>query len=325
MEVMYDHTREHLFLDMPDGLNFLFHFFVGVPIFFMLSGYLIWQSAGRSSNYFVYLKKRFWRIYPELWVAVAIEIIAILILYQQSIDYPRLGLFIIGQATIFQFWTPDFLRGYGCGCPNGALWTICVLIQFYFLAYLLYKWLHGKKTILWGVSILATIAVSIFTPFVQEWLGNIGGKLYGVTIIPFLWMFLLAAFYSEKKEIILPLLKNCWPYLLLMLLIVRVLHVDFHAGYNAMDSVLLFSGLLGLAYDAPNVNVKKDVSYGIYIYHMTVVNILISFDVMYNKWLMVLVVGLTLLIAYLSTETVGKWSLRMKSKYNRRKPPVLAF
>ena len=94
--------------------------------------------------------KRFWRIYPELWVAVAVEIIVLLLLYRQPINWPQMGLFTFGQATIFQFWTPDFLRGYGCGTPNGALWTITVLIQFYFCAYLIYKWLHNKKFFVWG-------------------------------------------------------------------------------------------------------------------------------------------------------------------------------
>ena len=150
---------------MPDVINVFFHFFVGVPIFFMLSGYLIWQSVGRSDNYPNYLKKRFWRIYPELWVSVAIEIVAIIVLYQQPIDYYKLALFAIGQATIFQFWTPDFLRGYGCGCPNGALWTICVLIQFYMIAYPLYKWLQGKSASRWVISIIVSLCISLLTPF----------------------------------------------------------------------------------------------------------------------------------------------------------------
>ena len=42
-------------------------------------------------------------------------------------------LFIFCQSSIFQFWTPNFLRGYGCGTPNGSLWTIGILIQFYII------------------------------------------------------------------------------------------------------------------------------------------------------------------------------------------------
>lgn len=150
INVLYGHTIEHLELEEVPVFGNSVHFFSGVPLFFTLSGFLIWQSIGRSNTFGDYAKKRFWRIYPELWVAVVVEIVVLLLLYHQPINWPQMGLFVFGQATIFQFWTPDFLRGYGCGCPNGALWTITVLIQFYFCAYFIYKWLHNKKIVVWG-------------------------------------------------------------------------------------------------------------------------------------------------------------------------------
>lgn len=150
IQVLWGHTLAHLGLANVPVLGDFIGFFYGVPIFFTLSGFLIWQSIGRSRSFGDYAKKRFWRIYPELWAAVVVEILVILALYRQPIDWPKLGLFTIGQATIFQFWTPDFLRGYGCGCPNGALWTISVLIQYYFLVYFVYILLKNRRLIVWG-------------------------------------------------------------------------------------------------------------------------------------------------------------------------------
>ena len=150
IQVLWGHTMAHLELEKIPVLDDIVMFFSGVPIFFSLSGFLIWHSIGHSNSYKDYAKKRFWRIYPELWVAVIIEILAIILLYRDHIDWTMLGLFTIGQSTIFQFWTPDFLRGYGCGTPNGALWTIAILIQYYFLAFFIYKWLHKRKLLVWG-------------------------------------------------------------------------------------------------------------------------------------------------------------------------------
>lgn len=150
IQVLWGHTLEHLELaDIPILGQFII-FFSGVPIFFTLSGFLNWHSIGNSRTYKDYLKKRFWRIYPELWMAVAVEIIIIIVLYDHTIEWRQLLLFTLGQSTFFQFWTPDFLRGYGCGTPNGALWTITVLIQFYIIAYLLYKMLHKRRLFIWG-------------------------------------------------------------------------------------------------------------------------------------------------------------------------------
>jgi len=145
IQVLWKHSLIHLELPNIPVLGDFVLFFQGVPVFFTLSGFLIWQSIGRSHTFSDYAKKRFWRIYPELWLAVVVELVVLLLLYHQPIDWAQFGLFAIGQATFFQFWTLDCLRGYGCGCPNGALWTISVLIQFYFLAFFIYKWLKKRN------------------------------------------------------------------------------------------------------------------------------------------------------------------------------------
>ncbi len=121
LQVLWGHTLWHLEIERIPIIGDFIEFFIGVPVFFTISGFLIWQSISQSKSFGEYAKKRFWRIYPELWLAVAVEIVVLLLLYHEPINYPQLGLFTFGQATLFQFWTPDFLRGYGCGCPNGAL------------------------------------------------------------------------------------------------------------------------------------------------------------------------------------------------------------
>lgn len=162
LQVLCGHAIMHLDLTVSSVLQLFLDYLSGVPVFFTLSGFLIWLSVGRSKSFIEHAKKRFWRIYPELWVAVAVEIAVIFVLYKQPIDWPRLGVFTIGQASIFQFWTPEFLRGYGCGTPNGALWTIAVLIQFYFLVYFIYKWLHKKRLVVWGGGNFGIFDIGIF-------------------------------------------------------------------------------------------------------------------------------------------------------------------
>lgn len=82
-QVFFGHMVGHLELSIPvnERLFRVLYFLNGVPIFFIISGFLIWFSIGSSKSYGQYLKKRFWRIYPELWVAVVVEITVIIILY----------------------------------------------------------------------------------------------------------------------------------------------------------------------------------------------------------------------------------------------------
>ena len=313
--MVYGHALTHFEIgDIPVLGDFL-RFFMGVPLFFTLSGFLIWQSIGRSKTFGEYCKKRFWRIYPELWVAVIVELIVLLLLYHQPINWPQFGMFAVTQSTIFQFWTPDCLRGYGCGCPNGALWTICVLIQFYIVAYPAYKLLHGKKNWIWICTIVAFIALGAATETIRSHMPTMVGKLYGQTFIPYFWLFIMAAFVAEKKEKVIPFVTKWWWALVILCLLKKYLHVpdiSIPYFYPLIGSTLLFFAALGIGYALPKLNVKTDISYGIYIYHMTVVNAMLTFGLMHNQWYFAIALAVTCLLAWVSTKTIGEWSRKRK-------------
>lgn len=318
IQVLWIHALTHLELQNIPVIGAFIAFFSGVPIFFTLSGFLIWHSIGRSHSFSDYAKKRFWRIYPELWVAVALEIIVLLILYSQPVDWPKMALFVFGQATIFQFWTPDFLRGYGCGCPNGALWTIAILIQFYFLSFFVYKWMKGRSMAVWGGVLLASILIEVFGPTIRHFLPGIIGKLYGVTLIPYIWMFMISSFAAEFKDTILPVLKKYWWIFAIILITNRTVgpvDIKMNTYYALFDTILLFCALVGFAYQFPNLNIRTDISYGVYIYHMTVMNAFISLGFKGENWTIWGVVGLSCLLAWISTRTIGQITAKKKEKF----------
>ena len=56
IEVLYGHAFRHLQIDAIPVLGDFIYFFQGVPIFFTMSGFLIWRSIGRSRSLGEYLK-----------------------------------------------------------------------------------------------------------------------------------------------------------------------------------------------------------------------------------------------------------------------------
>lgn len=66
-------------------------------------------------------------------------------------------------------------------------------------------------------------------------------------------------------------------------------------------------------------NVKTDISYGVYIYHMTIVNALITCGYMRNQWLMLIVIVTTCILAWISTKTIGEYSRQRKYKDTQSK------
>jgi len=168
-----------------------------------------------------------------------------------------------------------------------------------------------------GGVILVSIIIELLEPSIRHALPSVVSKLYGVTLIPYLWMFLIAAFVAEYKEKILPLLEKYWIVFIVLLIIMRyILHWDIpmNTNYSLFGTVFLFCGLVGFAYQFPKWNIKTDISYGIYIYHMTVVNALMALGFTGQSWTLWIVVLLSCLLAWVSTKTIGKISIGRKQQ-----------
>ena len=313
LQVMLSHVIEHLELPFSKWPGIVLGFYNGVPVFFVISGFLIWFSMERSSSYGGYLKKRFWRIYPELWVAVIVDIITIIIFYS-GWNVKDLVLFAFSQGSILQFWTPDPLRGYGCGTPNGTLWTICVMVQFYIIAWLIHRLMHKRKWIFWLIGFAVLIGICIGGQWIAERTGmEIVIKLYGQTVLRYGWLFYIGCFIAEFKDRLRPVLSRFWYLFLIVSVAPYLTHVDLHAGYEVFWSMLLVSGLIGFAYAFPRLSVKTDISYGIFLYHMIIVNIFIQMEWLHSWGYAVIIMLIAALLAFGSAKTIGAWAARKKA------------
>ncbi len=313
-QVMFGHLVRHLELSCPTWLSGIVGYFSGVSIFFAISGFLIWSSIERSHSYGDYLKKRFFRIYPELWVGIAIEIISILVFYDRW-EIKSLMAFVFTQGTVLQFWTPDSLRGYGCGTPNGTLWTICATVQFYLIAWFLHKLMHKKKISFWIAGFVSLVGVSILGHTIAGTIGpDVIVKLFDQTIFRYLWLFYIGCFIAEFKDSILPIISKYWFVFISVGVIPVLIRKDIYAGYNVVIAMSLASGLIGFSYRFPRIAIKTDISYGLFIYHMIIVNVFISSGLTGSWWQFFAVLAISCILAYISTITVGKWAARKKTK-----------
>lgn len=70
---------------------------------------------------------------------------------------------------------------------------------------------------------------------------------------------------------------------------------------------------MGFAYRFPKLAIKKDISYGLFLYHMIYTNIFIQMGWMDDWRYFFYVLILSCVSAYLSMITVGKWSAGKKT------------
>lgn len=152
--------------------NYLIFSYVGVKGFFVISGYLIFQSLIRSQSIMEYLTKRVLRIFPGLIVAVFISLLATYLVYpQKDVPYflnPEIYSYFLDNILLFvsHFDIPGVFENMKSTALNGSLWTI----RFEFLCYLMLLVFFPLKSnkrslsILTALLLLSLIALQLFFP-----------------------------------------------------------------------------------------------------------------------------------------------------------------
>jgi peptidoglycan/LPS O-acetylase OafA/YrhL len=285
LQVVYTHTLEHLNIENELLINIghFLRYFPGVTIFFLISGYLITMSYDKNSNVKEYIKNRVLRIYPALYVNFIIGFLILLYFNQfENISLFSIISWSVAQLTFFQFYNPEFIRDFGVGVINGSLWTISVELAFYIILPFIYIYLKNnfyKKFI--GLMLLSLVFyyynININTKtFIYE-------KLISASILPHLFYFLIGFYLYKYRDSLIKYLEN-------KVLIFTILYGI--AVYVSIDNFLyllikqfifaLFIFSIAFSYKTLTYSLIKhnDFTYGIYIYHMLIVNLFVQLGLM---------------------------------------------
>ncbi|WP_102268868.1 acyltransferase family protein [Massilicoli timonensis] len=305
IQVLFGHAVIHFNLDMGGGLHAIWLSFRGVPVFFILSGFLLWNSLTKKKQSFKeYFRNRVLRLYPELILCVILNSIVITIFMWDQLKLLPFTLFQFTQTTIFQFWTPNFLRAYGVGTPNGSLWTIGVMVQCYIILYLIFSIYRKNKKRLFFIFLIGVL-FNLGVPLLEHRIPNIIYKLICQTFIPYYWLFILGALIREYFNQIIPKLIKYNNFIILVLLLISFLNFEVGYGvYETIKSIILAFAFIGFAYKYPKLNIKKDFSYGIYLYHMIIINILIEISFSCDYYTILFVIMSSLCLSYISNKFI---------------------
>ena len=190
---------------------------------------------------------------------------------------------VICRLLFYNFIILNFFS-YGVGVINGALWTISVELQLYILMPLL-AFLIKKMRFLVFVIVITSIVAHIFSQqiFPQDIFYT---KLLQASALPWLYMFIFGSmchYYSGLKEKILnlPILFILMFFILAMFWIGSV-EINASNAINPVAATLLMILVFKFAHSVSilrTLNIKfiktHDLSYGIYIFHMPIINALI--------------------------------------------------
>lgn len=296
-QVMVFHAIEHL--EVHAGyFREVIAYLPGVPAFFLVSGFLISASWERNSDLRTYFVNRGLRIFPALWGLLAFTLVTLFIFYDRDLlveNGARLMLWAVCQATIFQDWNPDFLRGYGVGSVNGSLWTIPVELSFYVFIPLIY--LAGRKagsvqTVLIGIIVLS-FGLQYGISIQHDQLPSIVARLIGLSPLPWVGMFCCGIMAQRHLDRIHALVAGRLPWFALAFCALALLSWYLPAypllrGTSNSMGIINYAALslmiLSAAYTRPDLAEKvlqrNDISYGVYIFHMPVINVFLQNRIM---------------------------------------------
>jgi len=318
LEVAIHHSLHHF--ELSD--HWLFHstsWLPGVPIFFFVSGFLISKSYESNSRISEYARNRALRIFPALILCTTLSLISVFAtgyFASQSWSFSLMVAWILGQVTIFQFYSPDFIRGFGSGALNGSLWTVTVELQFYVLIPLIYWMLaraanRGQRTVILAVLILGFVVPNVV--FQQLMLDEhnsqkLAMKLAHVSFLPWLYMFLLGILAQQNFTWIHRLVRGRG--LPIVCAYAAIAYVTIHFfGWSTGNEIhpTLCDRLLH----------KNDISYGVYIYHMPIINIMLYYGLLSKLSYVAMAVTLTIAIATCS------WFIIERPAIRRNKRPLV--
>lgn len=259
--------------------------FPGVPIFFVVSGFLITASYERSSSLRSYAVKRARRILPGLWFCLVVTALVLL-----AFGYPLLslpGLTWFGSQLVALIYTPSFLHSFGFGSYNGSLWTIPIELQFYGTVPLLALVVRraGNRT----VALLAVLAVATaLGMLIRLWLPSVMGmndapeslsaKLVRYAFFAHYYQFALGAvaYYLSFH-------LRWWVRGKMLFWLAVLVALNLLTPFSAVSSVTqhLVLGILTLSaaftLAGPSRMGEVDISYGVYLFHGLLLNLFVAF------------------------------------------------
>lgn len=318
-QVVYRHTVEHLHIknEMALYISSIISYFPGVPIFFLISGYLITMSYEKNPDIKEYTKNRALRIFPGLYVSFFVGLV-ILWYFGQFVGVNMIEIvpWIVAQLSFFQFYNPEFIRNFGVGVINGSLWTISVELCFYIILPFLYMWL--QKDFIKRVSMLLLISFGFYY-YIQEISANtlIYEKLIRSSILPYLFYFLFGMAMYKYKEKLLKYIEDKVLLFLGLYILMSMIHTDlflYDVVKQVVFSIFIFSFIFSYRSLSNKIVGNNDFTYGVYIYHMLIVNVMVEKGISGGVQNLMIVLVLSLACGILSYFLVEKPFLKMKKR-----------
>ena len=295
--------------------------YIGVRGFFVISGFLIFPSLMRSKNLIDYFVKRALRIYPGLFVVLAVTLFFSMFLYdgkilsffkmKETYSYIPINLSLIKLQNYIPgvFGTNVFPRAI-----NGSLWTIVYEFALYctiaFFIFLKHKTIFFQRIVLLFFIALFFV-IRIFQNQIETiHIGTLGLYMFAHNGIYFYVGALLSTYDLQKIKYKFSILITAF---LVWILLIRNPNFEL-IQYFLFPVIVLFFGTFSTKYLNSIGEKIGDLSYGVYIYGFPIQQTLMHFYALSCLQLTLAATPIILVFAWFSWHFVEKIALNNRSK-----------
>lgn len=292
---------------------------IGLNGFFIISGYLIFQSLERSKSVINYLWKRIIRLFPALFFVLLLTVLLAPIVYQSDISYlknkevlsyiPRnLFLYNLQYSIDGVFNTNPYPSAI-----NGSLWTICYEFSMYLLLGVLF--FIKNNTVRTLLLLVAFVFMFFSYNFLMDRYGAI--NCFGMNFLHFFNLgtfFVAGAFLGAIKVEAIKYKLLLLGIVLILMFFALMLNLYNDVKHILLTLVILLFGLIAIN-PIHKISIFGDFSYGIYIYGFPIQQTLMYFFKFDTFTLMFWSVVLSILLGYLSWHLIEKRALVYKKYF----------
>ncbi len=282
LSVVFFHSYELSMKQELSSVNWFFNGERAVEAFFIISGYLIMKSYYRSESAKDFFIKRIKRIYPAYLTIILLCALlgSTISTYSFSEYFTSFTLYkyIASNLAFLNFIQPSLpgvFTGNRFETVNGSLWTLKIEVAYYILVPLL---VFMRKRInvhlLYALLFLSSVGYYIGMKHLHQVHNNDNYLFLSRQIPGQLFYFILGAWASELET-------KPWFATAVRWLGVPFFIALFFPTPLIVQSILLAVSVFFFAYMVPTIRYPykdEDISYGLYIYHFPVIQVLVYYQ-----------------------------------------------